>query len=164
MFEMYLQNFNYLTKIQKSSFISYIRIFVKKNQTLSEQDIYYKFLDEMAYDSSIGNVRFSWINDFLEEENFIKDLKTLIKNNLLKIKYKNSQKDYIEKQKVYLKIAGKKATEWRQSHEKPTARQISYYNSLCKKKGIENINLSDKSKFDLKIMIANLLENSNTDD
>ncbi len=141
-----------------------MKIFIKKNKALSEQDIYYKFLDEMAYDTAIGNIKFSWLNDFLEEEFFVKDLKILIKNNLRKIEYKNSQKDYIEKQKVYLKTARKRATEWRQSHEKPTAKQISYYNSLCKKKGIEKINLSDKSKLDLKIMIENLLEKSKTDD
>lgn len=146
-----------LSKIQKSSLVSFVKIFVKKNHLLSAEDIYFKFLDEMEYDFAINNPKFPWIEEFLESEKFEKDVKNIIKNTLQQMVYKEAQKPYIEKQKAYAKIARKKATEWRQSHEKPTRKQISYYNALCEKNKVAKIDLSEKSKLDLKNMISELL-------
>ena len=42
-----------LSKIQKSSLVSFVKIFVKKNHSLSAEDIYFKFLDEMEYDFAV---------------------------------------------------------------------------------------------------------------
>lgn len=146
-----------LSKIQKSSLVSFVKIFVKKNHLLSAEDIYFKFLDEMDYDFAINNPKFPWIEEFLESEKFEKDVKNIIKNTLQQMVYKEAQKPYIEKQKAYAKIARKKATEWRQSHEKPTRKQISYYNALCEKNKVAKVDLSEKSKLDLKNMISELL-------
>lgn len=64
-----------LSKIQKSSLVSFVKIFVKKNHSLSAEDIYFKFLDEMEYDFAINNPKFPWIEEFLESEKFEKMLK-----------------------------------------------------------------------------------------
>lgn len=153
-----------LTKIQKSSLISYVKSFVKKHHTSSADDIYYEFLEEIEYDFSINYPKYPWIKEYLDNEKFEKDIKNLIKNTLQQLVYKEAQKPYIEKQKELAKIARKKATEWRQSHEKPTRKQILYYNVLCEKKKIQKENLAEKSKLDLKNMIANLLEDKDIDD
>lgn len=153
-----------LSKIQKSSLVSFVKIFVKKNHSLSAEDIYLKFLDEMEYDFAINNPKFPWIEEFLESEKFEKDVKNIIKNTLQQMVYKEAQKPYIEKQKAYAKIARKKATEWRQSHEKPTRKQISYYNALCEKNKVAKIDLSEKSKLDLKNMISELLNEKKVSD
>lgn len=153
-----------LSKIQKSSLVSFVKIFVKKNHSLSAEDIYFKFLDEMEYDFAINNPKFPWIEEFLESEKFEKDVKNIIKNTLQQMVYKEAQKPYIEKQKAYAKIARKKATEWRQSHEKPTRKQISYYNALCEKNKVAKVDLSEKSKLDLKNMISELLNDEKVSD
>lgn len=153
-----------LSKIQKSSLVSFVKIFVKENHSLSAEDIYFKFLDEMEYDFAINNPKFPWIEEFLESEKFEKDVKNIIKNTLQQMVYKEAQKPYIEKQKAYAKIARKKATEWRQSHEKPTRKQISYYNALCEKNKVAKIDLSEKSKLDLKNMISELLNEKKVSD
>ena len=153
-----------LSKIQKSSLVSFVKIFVKKNHSLSAEDIYFKFLDEMEYDFAINNPKFPWIEEFLESEKFEKDVKNIIKNTLQQMVYKEAQKPYVEKQKVYAKIARKKATEWRQSHEKPTRKQISYYNALCEKNKVAKVDLSEKSKLDLKNMISELLNEKKVSD
>ena len=153
-----------LSKIQKSSLVSFVKIFVKKNRSLSAEDIYFKFLDEMEYDFAINNPKFPWIEEFLESEKFEKDVKNIIKNTLQQMVYKEAQKPYIEKQKAYAKIARKKATEWRQSHEKPTRKQSSYYNALCEKNKIAKVDLSEKSKLDLKNMISELLNEKKVSD
>lgn len=153
-----------LSKIQKSSLVSFVKIFVKKNRSLSAEDIYFKFLDEMEYDFAINNPKFPWIEEFLESEKFEKDVKNIIKNTLQQMVYKEAQKPYIEKQKAYAKIARKKATELRQSHEKPTRKQISYYNALCEKNKVAKIDLSEKSKLDLKNMISELLNEKKVSD
>ena len=81
-----------LSKIQKSSLVSFVKIFVKKNHSLSAEDIYFKFLDEMEYDFAINNPKFPWIEEFLESEKFEKDVKNIIKNTLQQMVYKESQK------------------------------------------------------------------------
>ncbi len=149
-----------LTKNQKSSLISFVKIFAKKHSDLSAEDIWAEFVDDIEYDFAIENPKFPWIKDYLYENDFEKDIKNIIKNTLQQLVYNERQKPYIDKQKALAKEARKRATEWRQSHEKPTKKQISYYNALCDKKRIEKSDLSDKSKFDLKNMIAKLLKNN----
>ncbi len=149
-----------LSKNQKSSLVSYVKIFVKKYQQLSVEDIWAEFINNMEYDFAINNPRFPWIKDLLYDFNFEKDVKNIIKATVQQMVYKERQKPYVAKQKEYAKLARKRATDWRQSHEKPTKKQILYYNSLCEKKKVAKVDLSDKSKLDLKLMIASLLENS----
>lgn len=149
-----------LSKNQKSSLISYIKTFVKKHKQLSVESVWAEFVNDMEYDFAINNPKFHWLKDLLYDLNFEKDVKNIMKISLQQMVYKERQKPYIAKQKEYMKLARKKATDWRQSHEKPTKKQILYYNSLCEKKKIEKVDLSDKSKLDLKLMIASLLENS----
>lgn len=152
-----------LTKNQKSSIVSYVKIFVKKHQTLSIEDIWAEFVSDIEYDFAINNPRFPWMKDCLYEVGFEKDVKNIIKSTLQQILYKERQKPYIAKQKELAKEARKRASDWRQSHEKPTKKQILYYNALCEKKRKPKDALSDKSKFDLKLMIAKLLENSDAE-
>lgn len=163
MFKISYYFLNNLTKNQKSSLVSYVKIFVKKHQALSIDDIWAEFVNDVEYDFAINNPRFPWLKDCLYEIGFEKDIRNIIKNTLQQIVYKERQKPYITKQKELAKEARKKANDWRQSHEKPTKKQILYYNALCEKKRVQKVDLSDKSKFDLKLMIAKLLENSDVE-
>lgn len=169
MFRLHFYVLDSLTKIQKSSLVSYIKYFVKKNYTSSSSsddnnDIYYKLLEDIEYDFAINYPRFPWIREYLDNEGFEKDIKNLITYIQKQLVSKEIQKPYIEKQKERAKCMKKKATEWRQSHEKPTRKQILYYNAICERKKIPKENLAEKSKLDLKNMIANLLENNTIDD
>lgn len=147
-----------LTKNQKSAFVSHLNTFTKKFSTLSCEDIWYKFLDEQEYLYNIKKPMYDWLYPLLSDDKLEKDAKSVIYDTLNKLKYKEKMKPYLDKQKLLAKEARKRASEWRQSHEKPTAKQLSYYKSLCKQLKVDGINLAEKSKLDLKNMISELLD------
>lgn len=151
--------FNNLTKNQKSSFVSFLKSFVKKYQCFSEMQILQKFNEQIEYEIQINNARFPWLQEFFYEESFLKDVKFVIKEKIKEIEIKNRQKPFLEKQKEQAKAYKQKAINWRQAHEKPTKKQISYYFSLCDKYKIDRLDINGKSKFDLKILISEILEN-----
>jgi hypothetical protein len=146
-----------LSKNQKSSFVSYVKIFTKKNYKDDNEHVFLKIHDELLYFLNIGLLRYEFIFEFLDDPLFKKDVLKLIDSTISKEQYKEKQKPYYEKQKIYLKQKRKQATEWRQSIQKPTDKQVSYYFSLCKKANIVPLELTNKSKLDLKNMIASLL-------
>ena len=165
MFKSSYYSLDNLPKNQKSSLVSFVKIFVKKHSVSSSvEEIWNDFVEDIEYDFAIDNPKFPWIKDFLYEYDFEKDIKNLIKSTLQQMIYKEKQKPYIEKQKAMAKIARKRATEWRQSHEKPTRKQVSYYNALCEKNKVAKVDLSEKSKLDLKNMIAELLNEKQVSD
>ncbi|MEI8377846.1 MAG: hypothetical protein WCF95_04820 [bacterium] len=150
--------FETLSKIQKSSLISYLKKFIVKKKNFDETFLYEEFLEEQHYYIKIGQPYFGFIADFIEEVEFLRDLKFCIKDLCFKQKQKELQKPFLEKQKLFVKEQRKKAQEFKMSHEKPSPKQLSYYKSLCKKQNIEPVKLDELSKLDLKNMIAELLK------
>jgi hypothetical protein len=116
---------------------------------------------EQEYNFDINNSKMLWLKELLYEDKFQKDVLNIIKTSLQLKVYKERQKPIIAKNRELKKKFRKQAIEWRQSREKPTEKQIRYYNALCKKYKITDLNLENKSKFDLKNMIAELLERKN---
>ena len=66
---------------------------------------------------------------------------------------------FLEKQKAIAKEQRKKANEFKMSKEKPTKKQIYYYEQLCKKYNIEKQNTENASRLDMKNRISEILEN-----
>ena len=60
-------------------------------------------------------------------------------------------------QKQIMKEQRKKASELKMSKEKPTKKQIYYYDKLCKQYNIKQEEISEKSRLDLKNIIGKIL-------
>lgn len=160
---VFLSIFADLTKYQKSSFFSYIKIFTKKHAEYSVDDIWNKFSEEQNYLTKINRQIFTWLNNFWDKPNFEKSVKFIINAEKQKISVKEKNKIYYNQHKDQINIAKNKAKLWRQSKEKPTKKQIAYYNALCKKSGIQTGDLSCLSKLDLIKMISELTDNKKTE-
>lgn len=156
----YLKNllFNNLTKNQKASLFSFLKSFTKKHNEKSTEEILELFIEDEEYYKNVENPHFEWIIELFENDNFLKELKTLIKENKKLLEIKEKQKPFLEKQKQLAKEERKRASEFRMSKEKPTKKQLYYYDKLCKKYHIEKIELGEKSKLDLRNMIEEILE------
>lgn len=145
-----------LTKVQKSSLLNYLKIYVKKNLDTNPDEIFYSFIDEQTYYNEISNPKFTWIYDFLKNDKFLKELKIYIYTLKKELEYKNSQKHFFDKLKKKDKEFRKKLKENKQKKEKPTLKQIYCYNKLCEKHKIDKENLNGLSKFDLVNKISQL--------
>lgn len=156
----YLKNtlFSDLTKNQKASLFSFLKSFVKKHNEKTTDEIIELFMEDEQYYFEVNNPHFEWIIDCFEVESFIKELKILINENKKLLEIKEKQKPFLEKQKKIAKEQRKKASEFKMSKEKPTKKQLYYYDKLCKQYKIEKEDLSEKSKLDLKNLIGKILD------
>jgi len=153
------QIFNDLTKVQKSDLCHFITSFVKKAFEKPTEKLAEKFVEDQKYYLEINSSRFPWIDEYLDEPEFLAHLELYIKECQKKCKYKESQKPLYEKQKAYLKEKRKEIRENNMAKEPPTKAQVSYYKSLCRKGKIENpLNTENSSKLDLRNAIDGILK------
>lgn len=145
-----------LTKIQKSSLLNFLKQFVKKKSDLSCDEIFYSFLDEQNYYLEINNPQFEWIYDYINNDKFQKELKIYINAAKKDLKYKETQKPFLDEIKKRNKEFRQKLKENKQKKEKPTPKQIYCYNKLCEKYSLEKQNTENLSKFDLINLISKL--------
>lgn len=157
----YLKNtlFLELTKNQKAALFSFLKSFVKKHDNKACDEILSLFIEDEQYYYSQNNPHFEWIIQELEKDSFLKELKILINENKKQIAIKEAQKPFLEKQKALAKEQRKKAAEFKMSKEKPTKKQIYYYDKLCKKYNIEKQEVEKATRLDLKKWISEILEN-----
>ena len=162
----YLKNtlFCDLTKNQKASLFSFLKHFVKKHNDKDTEAILDLFLEEEQYYFDVQNPHFEWIKCLLDDELFIRELKVLINENKKQLELKEKQRPFLEKQKALAKEQRKKATDFKMSQEKPTKKQIYYYEKLCKRYNIEKENIEDKSRLDLKMMIGKILDEQSAEE
>jgi len=150
--------FNYLTKAQKSELCHFLSKFTQKNKEKTAAEIAEKFLEDERYYLDINSSRHPWIDEYLDDELFYKEINDYIKDQLLKYAIKERQKPYIEKQKELAKAQRKQAKEFKMSKEPPTKAQMSYYKSLCKKYNLNQELDENSSKLDYKNAISKILE------
>ena len=163
MYEVKNRIFLELTKTQKSALCNFLRALVKKLPDLSADEVLDKFLEDETYYLEINSSRFEFLEDIIDDENFISDSKLFIKECVKYYEYKKSQAPMIQAQKEYDKKKRKFLQEVKMSKEVPTKKQISYYNSLCKRKNLEKPNYDELSKLDLKNRIEELLNEPKSD-
>lgn len=158
----YLKNslFLDLTKNQKASLFSFLKSFVKKHAEKSNEEILELFMEDEQYYFEMSNPHFEWIIERFEEDKFLKEISVLIKENKNQIKLKEAQKPFLDKQKELAKVQRKKAAEFNMSKEKPTQKQLYYYDKLCKQYKIEKEDISSLSKLDLKNMIGKIIDDA----
>ena len=160
----YLKNtlFLELTKNQKASLFSFVKSFTKKHSDKATDEILELFIEDEQYYYAQNNPHFEWIIAEFEKDSFIKELKLLIAENKKQLQIKEANKPYLEKQKVYVKQQRKKAAEYKMSKEKPTKKQLYYYEKLCKKYNLIMEDTQNVSRLDLKNRISKILEDEQT--
>jgi len=151
--------FNYLSSSQKAEICHYISTFTKKHFEKSEDVILELFIEEEKYYLNVSSSRHSWIKEYIENDDFIKDLTLFIRENIKKIKIYNQQSALRQKQKEFQKEQRKKIQNNKLSKLPPTQSQIAYYKALCKRYNIDinSLDLKNASKFELKEAIDALL-------
>lgn len=150
-------------KTQKSGVCNYIRAIVKQNQNLSVEKILDKFLEDERYYLELNASRFPFLAEFIDDESFLKDTRDYIYECKKYYNYKEKQRPIIEAQKEFEKKKRKFLQEVKMSKEKPTKKQLYYYDRLCKKYSIEKKDVEELSKLDLRDEIERLL-NEHSDD
>lgn len=158
MYNIKQQIYSYFDKTQKSHLCSFLRSFVKQNFQLRVEEIYDEFVEEQDYYLKINNSRFEFLADYLFEEDFARETKLFISACKKYYENKEAQRPYIEKQKQYEKEKRKFLQDVKMSKEKPTKKQLYYYEKLCKRYNIEKKEVESLSRLDIKNEIARILD------
>ena len=158
MYEVKKRVYQSLSKNQKSALCNYLRAFVKKMPELDADDLWQKFYDDEKYYLEMNCSRFEFLRDIIEEEDFYNDTILFIKECVKFIEYKKSQTPLIEAHKTFEKQKREFLKELKMKAEKPTSKQIYYYDRLCKKYKIEKENTDEMSKFDIKERISKIID------
>lgn len=167
MYEIKSKIFLELTKTQKSALCNFLRALVKKLPDLSADEILAKFVDDEKYYLEINSSRFEFLQDYIDDEEFISQALLYIKECRKYYDYKKSQEPIIQAQKEFEKKKRKFLQEVKMSKETPTAKQLYYYKNLCKRYNIgkktENEDGEALSKLDLRNLIDEILNEHQTD-
>jgi len=153
--------FLYLTKRQKAQLLGTLKAYFKKNEKLSNEELCYKFLEDEQYYINIKNPHFEFVGEYLEDENFAREIKSFFKSLEFERKQKEALKPYLEKQKELMRIQRKKAQEFKMSKLKPTKKQIDYYEKLTKAHKLEKKNVEAASRLDLRNWIMEIIDEYN---
>lgn len=142
----------YLDKTQKSMLCTFLRSFVRINEELEikEDKLLQKFKEEQIYYLNIGASRFPFLKDYIDNPTFLNETKDYIKACIKYYEYKKSQAPLIAKQKEYEKKKRKFLQEIKMSKEKPTKKQLYYYERLCKKYNIDKKDTKTMSKLSMR--------------
>ena len=150
-------------KTQKSGICNYIRALVKQNLNLTCSELLDKFIGDEKYYLELKSSRFPFLCDYIDNEIFLKDTENYINECKKYYEYKESQRPFIEKQKEFEKKKRKFLQEVKMSKEKPTKKQLYYYDKLCKRYSLEKKDTENLSKLDLRDEIERIInEHSET--
>ena len=129
----------------------------------SVETVLNKFIENEKYYLEINGSRFPFLANVIDDTEFLKDTEDYIKECIKYYEYKEKQRPIIELQKEFEKKKRKFLQEVKMSKEKPTKKQLYYYERLCKKYSIEKKNTEELSKLDLRDEIERIL-NEHSDD
>ena len=150
-------------KTQKSGVCNYLRALVKQNLGLTYSDILDKFLEDEKYYLAQHASRFPFLENVIDDRDFLRDTEEYIKECIKYYEYKERQRPIIEANKEFERKKRKFLQEVKMSKEKPTKKQLYYYDRLCKKYSIEKKNVEELSKLDIRDEIERIL-NEHSDD
>ena len=150
-------------KTQKSGICNYLRALVKQNTELACSEILDKFIEDEKYYLELKASRFPFLEDVIDDADFLRDTEDYIKECKKYYEYREKQRPIIEANKEFEKKKRKFLQEVKMSKEKPTKKQIYYYDRLCKKYSLEKKNVEELSKLDLRDEIERIL-NEHSDD
>ncbi len=144
MYQIKKQIYLNLTKNQKSALCNFLRALVKKSEGQTVDEILENFIDDEKYYLEQNCSRFEFLEQIIDDEEFLSDTKKYLKECKKYYDYKEKQRPLIEAQKEYDKRKRKFLQEVKMSKEPPTKKQLYYYDKLCKKYNLEKLELSSK--------------------
>ena len=147
--------FPQFTKQQKSALCHSVKSYVKKN--LEKSDLVDVFLEDELYYIKMGSSRLYFIEEYLEDSMFLRELRFYFNDCIKYYEYQKSLEPIKQAQKEFAKQQRKKAQEFKMSKEPPTKRQLFYYKSLCKKYGLDKMDTETLSKLELRDLIDGIL-------
>ena len=150
-------------KTQKSAICNYLRAIVKQNLNLTYTEILDKFLEDEKYYLLQKASRFPFLENIIEETDFISDTTLYIKECIKYYQYKEKQRPIVEANKLFEKKKRKFLQEVKMSKEKPTKKQLYYYDKLCKRYSIEKKDVEELSKLDMRNEIESILNEHKID-
>ncbi len=144
MYQIKKQIYLNLTKNQKAALCNFLRALVKKSEGQTLEEILENFIDDEKYYLEQNCSRFEFLEQIIDDEEFLSDTKKYLKECKKYYDYKEKQRPLIEAQKEYDKRKRKFLQEVKMSKEPPTKKQLYYYDKLCKKYNLEKLELSSK--------------------
>lgn len=144
-------------KTQKSAVCNYLRAIVKQNLNLTYTEILDKFLEDEKYYLHQKASRFPFLENIIDETDFISDTTLYIKECIKYYQYKEKQRPIVEANRLFEKKKRKFLQEVKMSKEKPTKKQLYYYDKLCKRYSIEKKDVEELSKLDMRNEIESIL-------
>ena len=144
MYESKKQIYLDFSKTQKAALCNFLCALVKKSPELSVDEIMQKFIEDEKYYLEINNSRFEFLENLLDDEQFLKDTEKYLKECRKYYDYKKSQEPLIQAQKEFEKKKREFLRQVKMSKESPTKKQLYYYEKLCKKYNLEKKELSSK--------------------
>ena len=149
-------------KTQKSAICNFLRALVKQNLNLSCEEIFDKFIEDEKYYEELNVSRFPFLKDYIDDRIFIENTASYIHECKKYYEYKEKQRPIIEANRAFEKQKRKFLQEVKMSKEKPTKKQLYYYDRLCKKYDIEKKDTENLSKLDLKNEIERIINEHTT--
>ena len=150
-------------KTQKSGVCNFLRALVKQNLNLSAAEIMVKFLEDERYYLELNASRFPFLEEVIDDRVFLKDTEDYIRECIKYYEYKEKQRPIIEANREFEKKKRKFLQEVKMSKEKPTKKQLYYYDRLCKKYSVEKKDVNELSKLDLRDEIEKILNEHSED-
>lgn len=144
MYEIKKQIYIDLTKTQKSALCNFLRALVKKTPDKTVEELLDKFVEDERYYLEIKNSRFEFLENLLDDEQFLKDTEKYLYECRKYYDYKKAQEPFVAAQKEFEKKKRAFLREVKMSKEAPTKKQIYYYEKLCKRYDVEPIELTSK--------------------
>lgn len=144
MYQIKNQIFLDFSKTQKAALCNFLRSLVKKEDPPSLECLLEKFLEDEKYYFEINNPHFEFLKEYLDDDDFLKDVKLYLKECIKYYDYKKKQAPLIQAQKEFEKKKRNYLREVKMSKDEPTKKQLYYYERLCKKYNIEKIELKSK--------------------
>ena len=147
-----------LTPRQKSQLLGTLKSYFKKFPLLGENELSDKFLEDEKYYLDIENPHFEFVKDYLNDDDFYKDLKKYFNFLAYEKKQMELLEPYKQKQKELAKIQRKRAQEFKMSKLKPTKKQLYYYEKISKAHNIPMKDTVNASRLDVRNWIMEILE------
>lgn len=163
MYEVKKRVYSSLSKNQKSALCNYLKALTKKMPGFGVQEIWQKFYEDEKYYLEMNCSRFEFLAEILDEEDFYNESILFLRECKKFFDYKKSQEPYLQAQKEYEKQKREFLKTEKMKTEKPTQKQLYYYDRLCKKYSLEKENTEDLSRFDLKERISKIIDEHTTD-
>jgi hypothetical protein len=150
--------FLYLTPRQKTQLLGTLKSYFKKFPNLSIIELDDKFLEDENYYLEINNPHFEFVKEYLDNDEFYRDMKKYFSFCELEKKQKEQMKDLIEAQKQKEKLIRKKAQDYKMSKLKPTKKQLFYYEKITKAHNKQMRDTTNASRLDLRNWIMEILD------